>query len=83
MAVNPLYRNEFYFFSNMYDDSLITDFYRKISTESYERSIDYQQNMLGRKRHQMNSEIFYKALLGDFIVDDKYNVSVNLPIGSV
>lgn len=82
MAINPLYRNEFYFFSNMYDETLITDFYRKISTESYARSKEYQQNMLGRKRHRLNSEIFYKATLGDFVIDDDYNISVNLPAGS-
>ena len=58
MAVNPLYRNEYYFFSGMYDDSLITDFYRMISSESFERSIHYQQNMLGRKRHLSNNDIF-------------------------
>lgn len=82
MAVNPLYRNEYYFFSNMYDDSLITDFYRKITAESYERSIGYQHNMLGRKRHQLNSEIFYKSTLGEFKKDDKYNELVGLPSGS-
>lgn len=82
MAKNPLYRNEFYFFSNMYDDSLITDFYRKISRESYERSVSYQQNMLGRKRHRLNSEIFYKSTIGEFKVDAKYNTSVGLPTGS-
>ena len=83
MSVNPLYRNEYYFFSNMYDDSLITEFYRKISAESYEKSIAYQQNMFGRKRSSMTSDIFYKAKLGDFTVNEKYNMSVNLPLGSM
>jgi len=43
MAKNPLYRNEYYFFSNMYDDSLITDFYKKITSESYDKSV-YKAN---------------------------------------
>lgn len=79
---NPLYRNEYYFFSNMYDDSLITDFYRKISAGSFERSVSYQQNMLGRKRHRLNSEIFYKSTLGEFKIDDRYNASIGLPPGT-
>ena len=82
MAMNPLYRNEFYFFSNMYDDSLITDFYRKISAESYTKSIDYQQKMLGRKQHRLNSDTFYKARLSDFKINDTYNAEVKLPAGS-
>ena len=82
MAMNPLYRNEFYFFSNMYDDSLITDFYRKISAESYTKSIEYQQKMLGRKRYRLNSDIFYKAKLSDFKVNNAYNAGVKLPDGS-
>ena len=82
MATNPLFRNEFYFFSNMYDDRLITEFYRKISAESYQHSKEYQQAMLGRKVHPHTHEIFYKATLGDFKVDDKFNNTVGLPIGS-
>lgn len=82
MAKNPLYRNEYYFFSDMYDDSLITEFYRKISSESYDRSISYQQNMLGRKRHINDDNIFYKSTLGEFKVDDIYNSTVGLPNGS-
>ena len=82
MAVNPLYRNEYYFFSGMYDDSLITDFYRMISSESFERSIHYQQNMLGRKRHLSNNDIFYKAKISDFKVDNAYNRKNNLADGS-
>ena len=49
MSKNPLFRNEYYFFSDMYDDSLITEFYRKISSETYDQSIEYQQNAIGRK----------------------------------
>lgn len=82
MAVNPLYRDEYYFFSNMYDDSLITDFYRKISSETFSKSLDYQQGMIGRKRHLSDNAIFYKGRLGDFKIDDKYNSKVGLTVGS-
>lgn len=83
MAVNPLYRNEYYFFSGMYDDSLITDFYRKISAESYDQAINYQHNMLGRKRFLNSDAILCKSTLGEFKVDDKYNSLVGLPSGSL
>ena len=82
MAVNPLYRNEYYFFSGMYDDSLITDFYRKITSESYDRSVLYQHNMLGRKQHIDDRAIFYKSSIGNFTIDDIYNAKNNLPNGS-
>lgn len=82
MAVNPLYRNEYYFFSGMYDDTLITDFYRKISAETYEKSTHYQHNMLGRKRHRLDNAIFYKSSIGEFKVDDIYNSAVGIPMGS-
>ena len=83
MAVNPLYRNEYYFFSDMYHDSLITEFYRKITTESYDRAIDYQNNMLGRKRIVGDNSVFYRSTIGEFKVDDKYNSMVGLPAGSL
>ena len=72
MAKNPLFRNEYYFFSDMYDDSLITDFYKKISSESYDRSIEYQQNMLGRKRNYLDNSIIYKSSLGELKIDEEY-----------
>lgn len=80
MAVNPLYRNEYYFFSGMYDDSLITDFYRKITSESYDRSVLYQHNMLGRKRNATDNAIFYKSTIGELVIDDDYNRENNLPV---
>ncbi len=83
MAVNPLYRNEFYFFSGMYDDTLITDFYRKICAETYTKSIEYQHNMIGRKRNYQNiNEIFYCKTFSDFSIDEKYNRTVGIPSGS-
>ena len=82
MSKNPLFRNEFYFFSGMYDDSLITDFYRKICSESFDRSVLYQHNVIGRKRHSSDNNIFYKAKLGDFIIDEKYNALASLPQGT-
>ena len=80
---NPLYRNEYYFFSSMYDDSLITDFYRKISAESYDRSVLYQQNMIGRVRNRQVPNIYYSVNLRDYLIDDDYNRKTNLPEGSI
>jgi len=82
MAKNPLYRNEYYFFSNMYDDSLITDFYKKITSESYDKSVYYQQHAVGRNRHFNDDSIYYKSSLGEFVIDNKYNEIAGLPKGT-
>ena len=66
MIKNPLFNNKYYNFSNMYDDSLLTNFAPIISSETYGESIQYQEDAEPRIRHYFTpNSLFYKAKYGD------------------
>ena len=46
---NPILQNGTFFFSNMYDDRLLTEFYPKICRESWENAINSQYRAIGRR----------------------------------
>ena len=79
MAKDPLFQPGFYFFSNMYDDSLISSFYRKITSEAYTKSVLYQQDMLSRTRNYNDHKIYYQAYKRDFYIDNKLCNELGLP----
>lgn len=90
---NPILQNGTFFFSNMYDDRLLTEFYPKICRESWENAINSQYRAIGRrttlqKGTDYNNKGPNNALLVAIThvsqkkVDDIYNSKVGLPLGS-
>ena len=90
---NPILQNGTFFFSNMYDDRLLTEFYPKICRESWENAINSQYRAIGRRTTlqagtKYNSQGPNNALLVAMThvsqkkVDDIYNSKVGLPLGS-
>ena len=82
MAVNPLFTDGYFFFSGMYDDSLLSKFYPKVSAETYTRAIQTQSNMIGREKKSSNSYTHFRGSIKDFVIDDNFNVEAGLPIGT-
>lgn len=82
-VVNPLFQTGFFIFSNMYDDSLITDFYKKICNESYDNTIRAQYNAIGRRRMmKYHPKVYGVGLIDSIKVDDIFNNRVGIPMGS-
>lgn len=75
---NPLFTEGFYFFSGMYDDSVISDFFRKTMSETYDCAASYQQNMISRVRDQYSGRIVYTANASDFVIDPTYNAKIGV-----
>lgn len=73
MAKNPLFTEGLYFFSNLYDDSLLSDFYPKITREIWSSSYDSQKSIGTRGIRTSGDFNFYKGSISDFIVDDSFN----------
>lgn len=82
-GVNPLLTNGFFFFSNMYDDSLITDFYQMMCRESWDNSIRSQYHAIGRRRTQKyNPKVYGIGNIDDLTVDEIFNNQMGFPKGS-
>lgn len=81
-GVNPLFVDGFFFYSSMYDDAVIGEFYRKISAETYSRATAYQHGMIGRVRDQFSGKIVYPASCSNLVIDNKYNQKMGLPLNS-
>lgn len=81
-GANPLFTDGFFFYSSMYDDAVIGEFYRKISAESYSRATAYQHGMIGRVRDQFTGKIVYPASCVNLAIDNKYNQKMGLPLNS-
>lgn len=81
-GANPLFTEGFFFYSSMYDDTVIGEFYRKISAEAYSQATEYQHGMIGRLRDQYTGKIVYNASCGNLAIDNKYNVKMGLPLNS-
>ena len=80
---NPLLKNGFFFFSNMYDDKLLTEFYPKICRESWMNSVQSQYDSIGRKRKKdYNPSLVGAASLKELSINDKLNSRLKLPLGS-
>ena len=90
---NPILQNGTFFFSNMYDDRLLTEFYPKICRESWENAINSQYRAIGRrttlqvgtdynKYGPNNANLIATAHVSEKKVDDIYNSKVGLPLGS-
>ena len=63
---NDLYTNGYYNFSNMYDDSLLTDFAFRIAAETYGESIQFQEDAEPRIRHHHTpTSLIYKSTYGN------------------
>lgn len=73
MSKNPLFTEGLYFFSNMYDDTLLSDFYQKISSEIWSASVDSQKTMATRGPKSSGDFNFYRGSINDFIIDRKFN----------
>ena len=80
---NPLFTQGFYFFSGMYDDSLIGSFYQKISSETYGRAVQTQNDFIGRHRASPNGPVHWSVTMGDFKTDANYNFIMGLPEGTL
>lgn len=81
-GVNPLWSNEYYFLSAMYDDTLITEFFRKVSAETHSRAIRYQNNYVGHVRSLPEKAVLFKFPANYLSRDDDFNRSNGLPAGS-
>lgn len=90
---NPILQNGTFFFSNMYDDRLLTEFYPKICRESWENAINSQYRAIGRRTTLQkgtdynslgpnNARLIATAHVSQKKVDDIYNSKVGLPLGS-
>lgn len=90
---NPILQNGTFFFSNMYDDRLLTEFYPKICRESWENAINSQYRAIGRRttlqrgtkynsQGPNNADLLAVAYVSEKKVDDIYNSKVGLPRGS-
>lgn len=90
---NPILQNGTFFFSNMYDDRLLTEFYPKICRESWENAINSQYRAIGRRTTLQkgtdynslgpnNARLIATAHVSEKKVDDIYNSKVGLPLGS-
>lgn len=90
---NPILQNGTFFFSNMYDDRLLTEFYPKICRESWENAINSQYRAIGRRttlqkgtdynsQGPNNARLIATAHVSQKKVDDIYNSKVGLPLGS-
>ena len=90
---NPILQNGTFFFSNMYDDRLLTEFYPKICRESWENAINSQYRAIGRrttlqmgteynKQGPNNADLLAVAYVSEKKIDDIYNSKVGLPRGS-
>ena len=90
---NPILQNGTFFFSNMYDDRLLTEFYPKICRESWENAINSQYRAIGRRttlqmgteynrRGPNNAALLAVSYVSEKKIDDIYNSKVGLPRGS-
>ena len=90
---NPILQNGTFFFSNMYDDRLLTEFYPKICRESWENAINSQYRAIGRRttlqlgtkynsQGPNNADLLAVAYMSEKKIDDIYNSKVGLPRGS-
>ena len=90
---NPILQNGTFFFSNMYDDRLLTEFYSKICRESWENAINSQYRAIGRRttlqrgtrynsQGPNNADLLAVAYVSEKKIDDIYNSKVGLPRGS-
>lgn len=90
---NPILQNGTFFFSNMYDDRLLTEFYPKICRESWENAINSQYRAIGRRttlqrgtnynsQGPNNAPLYAVSYVSEKKIDDIYNSKVGLPRGS-
>lgn len=79
MSVNPLFTDAFYFFSDMFDDTLLTKFFNRIAKETYDVSVKDQRYATGRHIGLKNRTVFYSVKFSDFKVNPVYNNKTKLP----
>lgn len=73
MSRNPLFTEGFYFFSNMYDDTLLSDFYPKVISEIWSASMNSQKTMATRGLRSSGDFNFYRGSINDFVVNETFN----------
>ena len=73
MAVNPLFTDGFYFFSDMYDDRLLSEFAVQANNCAYLSAVQNQDKHLGREYLPVYPYSFFKLSLNDLKVDLTFN----------
>ena len=73
MATNPLFREGFYFFSNLYDDSLISEFYPKITQETWSAAMSSQKALATMGLRSSGDFNYFKGNMLDLVVNSRFN----------
>ena len=79
MAVNPLFDKKLFTFLNMYSDTLTRKAYLNEHRTNYTQSVDYQRNMLARRRVTADSDgLVYLSSVSAIVIDNEYNEKYGL-----
>ena len=79
MAVNPLFDKKLFTFLNMYSDTLTRKGYLNEHRTNYTQSVDYQRNMLARRRVTADSDgLVYLSSVSAIVIDNDYNEKYGL-----